>query len=256
MAAGLPSATAICRATRSTPVHLLGDRVLDLQPGVHLQEVEAVAGSVVEELDGAGPDVVHRARPPRGPRRAARGGSAAEGAGAGDSSTTFWWRRWSEQSRSPNTSIVPCAVAHDLYLDVTSALDVRLDEDGAVPERRLRLRRSRRDLGIEPVRGRGRPASRGRRHPRTPSPAAGGRPRWVTRGASSTGTPAARTSSFALIFEPIASIDSGRRADPGQAGRRGPPGRSRRSPRGTRSRGAPRRRPARRAASSSRSIRR
>ena len=38
----------------------LGDRVLDLEPGVHLQEVEPVRGRLVEELDGAGVLVVGR----------------------------------------------------------------------------------------------------------------------------------------------------------------------------------------------------
>ena len=59
----------------------LGHRVLDLQPGVHLHEVE-LAALVRDELHGAGVDVAHRARrghrrradlpPPRG--RHARGG--------------------------------------------------------------------------------------------------------------------------------------------------------------------------------------
>ena len=40
--------------------HALGDRVLDLQAGVHLQEVELAAG-VEHELDGAGADVLDAA---------------------------------------------------------------------------------------------------------------------------------------------------------------------------------------------------
>jgi hypothetical protein len=42
-------------------VHELGDRVLDLEPGVHLQEEEPVELRVVEELDRAGTAVVDRA---------------------------------------------------------------------------------------------------------------------------------------------------------------------------------------------------
>ena len=38
--------------------HELGDRVLDLDAGVHLQEVEVLV-SVHQKLDGAGADVVH-----------------------------------------------------------------------------------------------------------------------------------------------------------------------------------------------------
>ena len=55
-----PSATAICSSTRSTPKHRLGDRVLDLEPGVHLQEPEPLGRRVVEELDRAGAAVVDR----------------------------------------------------------------------------------------------------------------------------------------------------------------------------------------------------
>ena len=42
------------------PVHQLGDRVLDLEAGVHLQEPEPLGGRVVEELDRAGAAVVDR----------------------------------------------------------------------------------------------------------------------------------------------------------------------------------------------------
>ena len=41
-AAGSPAATRNCHSTRSTPVMALGDRVFDLQPGVHLHEPDAV----------------------------------------------------------------------------------------------------------------------------------------------------------------------------------------------------------------------
>ena len=123
-------------------MHQLGDRVLDLEPGVHLQEEEPLGGRVVEELDGAGTAVVDRLGRPCGRRRAARRGPRRAGPGAGASSTTFWCRRWSEQSRSPKTT---CR-ADDLDLDVPAALDVRLDEDGAVAERRRRLGLGRRDL--------------------------------------------------------------------------------------------------------------
>src|SRR6056297_517801 len=40
------------------PGHALGHRMLDLQPGVHFEKVEAVR--VDQELDGAGTDIVHR----------------------------------------------------------------------------------------------------------------------------------------------------------------------------------------------------
>ncbi len=55
-------------------------------------------------------------------------------------------------------------------------LDVGLDEDGAVAERRRRLGPGGRDLVVERGPDRGRSASRDRRRRRTPSPAAAGRP--------------------------------------------------------------------------------
>jgi hypothetical protein len=73
--------------------------VLDLQAGVHLEEVELAAG-VEHELDGAGADVGDR---PGGGDGGGAHALAQVGvtAGEGASSTTFWWRRWTEQSRSP-----------------------------------------------------------------------------------------------------------------------------------------------------------
>src|SRR5215472_19340811 len=42
------------------PGHHLGDRMLDLQPGVHLDEIKALA--VGDELNRAGPDIANGAR--------------------------------------------------------------------------------------------------------------------------------------------------------------------------------------------------
>jgi hypothetical protein len=75
-----------------------GDRVLDLQAGVHFHEVER-AVLIGDELDRAGADVADRLG-------GGDGGfahlAAAFGVmpGAGASSSTFWWRRCTEQSRS------------------------------------------------------------------------------------------------------------------------------------------------------------
>ncbi len=98
------------------PFHevLAGDRlrhgVLDLQPRVHLHEPDAVGAEALrpvgDELDRAGPDIVHGfGRPHRrladgAPRRLVH-------AGAGASSITFWCRRWSEQSRSKRWTTLP-----------------------------------------------------------------------------------------------------------------------------------------------------
>ncbi len=52
-----PAATRIICSTRSSPVTILGHRMLDLEPGVHLEEVEALAGRI-----GAADDQLDRAR--------------------------------------------------------------------------------------------------------------------------------------------------------------------------------------------------
>ncbi len=84
----------------------LGHRMLDLQARVQLDEVEAAVGAE-QELEGARrcgsrrPGRPARRRPPspRAPRASARGD--------GDSSISFWWRRWIEHSRSPRVSTLP-----------------------------------------------------------------------------------------------------------------------------------------------------
>ena len=89
-------------------------------------------------------------------------------AGAGASSTTFWWRRCSEQSRSPSTSHARRRVADDLHLDVPAVLDVRLDED------RRRRRTPRAPRPRRPPTASARSASDAD-DPHAPSAAAGGR---------------------------------------------------------------------------------
>ena len=103
---------------------------------------------------------------------------------------------------------VPAGAADDLHLDVAGTRDVRLDEDGAVAERRLGLGSRRGDLVGQPVEVVD--------DPHATATSTGGRlddQRQVagSRGSatSSTGTPAARISSLARTLDPIASIDSG-----------------------------------------------
>ena len=59
--------------------------------------------------------------------------------GHGVSSTTFWWRRWIEQSRSKRCTMLPCAIAEHLDLDVARPEDRLLEVDGVVAEGALRL---------------------------------------------------------------------------------------------------------------------
>ena len=61
MSSRSPRAMRICQWTRSRLGDHLGDRMLDLQPGVHLEEVER-AVLVEQELDRAGVRVADRAR--------------------------------------------------------------------------------------------------------------------------------------------------------------------------------------------------
>jgi len=87
------------------PGHQLRHPVLHLDPGVHLHEV-VISRRVHQELDGARVDVLdglrrlHRRLPMR--RRSL---SVTKGEGA--SSTSFWWRRWIEHSRSPRCTMLP-----------------------------------------------------------------------------------------------------------------------------------------------------
>ena len=129
-------------------VHQLGDRVLDLEAGVHLQEEEPVGVLVVEELHGAGAAVVDgRGRGPRGlMQRLAGGLRQRRGRRLLDHLLVPPLDR---AVALPQHQHVARAVADDLDLDVPAALDVRLDEDGAVAERRRRLLARLPDLALE-----------------------------------------------------------------------------------------------------------
>ena len=78
----------------------LGHRVLDLDPAVDLDEVE-VAVRVDEELERADVLVAGGDRRRAIARSASSARAASDRAGVGASSMIFWWRRWTEQSRSP-----------------------------------------------------------------------------------------------------------------------------------------------------------
>ena len=84
----------------------LGDRVLDLQAGVDLEEGEGLVARVVEELHGPGADVPDGQGEPLG-RRLELVGLGGVSSGEEDSSMTFWLRRWIEQSRTPSAQAVP-----------------------------------------------------------------------------------------------------------------------------------------------------
>ena len=146
--------------------------------------------------------------------------SAASRAGEGASSSTFWWRRCSEQSRSPRWHDVAVAVGDDLDLDVARLLEVALHVDRVVAEGGLGLGLGGRDGLDQVVRGLGDLHA-------APAAAGGGldqhreadrlrRPRWPPRRSSTapsepgtTGMPASFTVCLAVILSPIMRMCSG-----------------------------------------------
>ncbi len=147
------------------PRDRLGHRMLHLDAGVHLHEVEVLL-LVQEELDGARVGVADRLCGPARPSHRASPASRASMMGQGLSSMSFWWRRWIEQSRSTEVDDVAVLVAEDLHLDVLGVLDVLLEIDAAVAEGLLRL-----GLGSDECGGEGH-AVWAMRMPRPPPPAA------------------------------------------------------------------------------------
>ena len=96
----MPAATRICHLTRSTPGDHFGYRMLHLQAGVHLHEVELPVRPK-QEFDGAhGRDSRRLWRLWWRPRSSCARVSS-EIAGEGLSSMSFWCLRCMEHSRSP-----------------------------------------------------------------------------------------------------------------------------------------------------------
>ena len=143
----------------------LGHRVLDLQPGVDLEEVER-AGLVEQELGGPGVDVAgrpgeadrrlaHRLRAGPASRPATATPRPASGGGAG-----------CEHSRSPRWTQRAVRIGEQLDLHVARPLDEPLEEEPVVAERRPAPR------AAPPPAPRGVPrGSRTTRIPRPPPPA-------------------------------------------------------------------------------------
>jgi len=125
--------------------HQLGDRVLDLEAGVHLQEVEASA-LVEQELHGAGADV---ARGPRGAHR--RLAHAPPQAGVdGRRRRLLEHLLVAALQRAlalAEREALPVVVGQHLDLDVARALDELLEVDGVVAEARGGLG-ARRAVGL------------------------------------------------------------------------------------------------------------
>ena len=143
----------------------LGDRVLDLQAGVHLHEVER-AVLVGDELDRAGADVADR---PRGGDGGLAHLAAALGghAGGGRFFQHLLVAALHRAVALEQVDAVAVRVGEDLDLDVARAGDVLLDQHVVVAEAGDRLALAR----GERVAGNPRPLST-RRMPLPPPPAA------------------------------------------------------------------------------------
>ena len=179
--------------------------------------------------------------------------SSAVRPGAGDSSTSFWWRRWIEQSRSPERD--------DRARARRRAAGPRRGAPGGSRARGRRVHR-RTPRSLRAIRRPARPADRPTRsdaaHPAPPPPAAAltstGKPmrsrlrddavgcvrRVDGRGSSvpgTTGTPADARARRAASLSPSAVDRRARRADEDEAGVLDGARERRRAPRGSRSPG-------------------
>ena len=148
----------------------LGHGMLDLEARVHLDEEHVLA--VGDELDGAGADIVHRAR------RLSRGGADRLALGGIERRR----RRLLDHLLVPalqrafaleQRQQIAVAVADDLHFDVAGIVDVFFDQHAVVAERGLGLALGADDRRPELGRRTARRACRGRRRRRTPSPAPG-----------------------------------------------------------------------------------
>ena len=214
-AARAPSATAICSATRSRPNDALGDRVLDLQAGVHLQEVEPGSPRrcrvIDQELDRARADVADRL----GGARAASS-SCARSAGRSTGGDGRLLDRPSGAGAAPSsrgrraTQTVPWVSARTCTSMCRPVLEVRLDRTRCRRRTPRRLAPASASCAREVVEVAHDPhaaaaAAGGRLDQHGKSVGGDGRPGRPAR----TGTPASAISCLAAIFEPIASIASG-----------------------------------------------
>ena len=112
---------------------LLGDAVLDLQPGVDLQEIEALRIAVIDELHRAGAAIAHRARQ--------RHGRLAERAGDGIGQVGRRGFLYDLLVASLHRAVAHAqgqhaapAVAEYLHFQMAGAFDVALDEDARIAE--------------------------------------------------------------------------------------------------------------------------
>src|SRR5207248_9278079 len=119
------------------PRQHLGDRMLDLQPGIHFDEIELAV--LIKKLDGTGPfiaELFHRLRHPPADRLALLG---IEGRGV----RLLPYLLMAPLQRAVALAEMngpAAAISHDLDFDMTRAGEVFLEIDITIAERRLRFR--------------------------------------------------------------------------------------------------------------------
>ena len=106
---GSPRAIAQLRTDEVDAGDELGHRVLDLDARVQLEEVELARRRARTRRCRRSRMPIARANVTAASLIRAR--SSGSTAGDGDSSSTFWWRRCTEQSRSPSATTAPCRSA-------------------------------------------------------------------------------------------------------------------------------------------------
>jgi hypothetical protein len=126
----------------ANPHDLLGDRVLDLEAGVHLEEVELAGApcgiSVEQELDRPGAGVAALCGERDGRRRDGRTLLGAD-RGSGRLLQHLLVPSLGGAVALEEVDDVAVGVAEDLHLDVAPGLDVLLHQQGVVAERLCRL---------------------------------------------------------------------------------------------------------------------
>ena len=138
---GSPAAIHSCSATRSRSVTSSVTPCSTWSRALTSRNQKRRSGSKRNSAVAALWSPAARRRPDRH-RRAARLARRLSGPGAGDSSTSFWCRRWIEQSRSPSATTSPAVVTEQLDLDVARRSDLALEVDRSITECRERLGRA------------------------------------------------------------------------------------------------------------------
>ena len=118
--------------------NLFGDRMLDLDACVHLDEEPSPAVEIVDKFNGAGA-FVFDVRMSAVAASAICARTRASRTGDGASSTSFWCRRWMLQSRSHKWIALPWLVAENLNFNVPHPREESLQVNLRIAERRQRL---------------------------------------------------------------------------------------------------------------------